>query len=53
MLYQRLTGLASEMISLYEKKDFEAYQKSAAEFERLRNEFNRAEQEVSDLVGKM
>ena len=52
-LYQKLAGLASEMISLYENKDFDSYQKSAAEFERQAKEFNRTKQQVTDLLAHM
>jgi len=52
-LYKKLLDRASEMISLYEKKDFDSYQKSAADFERLAKEFNRTKQQVTDLLAHM
>ncbi|HXK04952.1 MAG TPA: vWA domain-containing protein [Verrucomicrobiae bacterium] len=52
-LYKKLLDRASEMISFYEKKDFDSYQRSAGEFERLAKEFNRTKQQVTDLLAHM
>jgi len=49
-LYHKLAARVSEMISLYEKKDFESYEKSAAEFEHLTAQFNPTKKKLLDLL---